>query len=348
MSRPTAGPRMVARGIELREPPALSVARRRVAEVVSTWSPGTTLESLSVVEGGTSSLVYLAELAGGPVPTVVIKMAHPGLAPVRNRDVLRQAKVMNALGRSVPTVLFMDPGSPPDTPPLFGMTFVEGESLEPVLDPILGPLPSAEVLRSRSLEAVVMLARDVAVRPADAGLEDEPVVTLPEEIERWSRACRTVDPELVPEWQPCAEALLNHVPPEMEPVICHGDYRLGNTLAVGPSVRSVIDWEVWSVSDPRLDLTWITMFTDEGRHPLALRRVESLLSPREMADAYENAAQIRLGELTWFDAFTRFKEAAITALLVKHGRRRAVPPARTEELAASCPVLIRDSRRLLG
>ena len=64
---------------------------------------------------------------------IVVKVAPPGLAPVRNRDVLRQARLLRALagvdGVCVPQVLLEDAGSPP----FFVMDFVEGESYEPKL-----------------------------------------------------------------------------------------------------------------------------------------------------------------------------------------------------------------------
>jgi hypothetical protein len=52
-------------------------------------------------------------------------------------------------------------------------------------------------------------------------------------------------------------ALLGSVPPPADPAIVHGDFRLGNALCMGGSVNVVIDWEIWSVGDPRVDLGWL-------------------------------------------------------------------------------------------
>src|SRR6476619_1342141 len=84
--------------------------------------------------GGASSLTYSARVGD---QRVVVKVAPPGLAPVLNRDVLRQARVIRALQGTavpVPEVLWEDDGDPPDEPPLFVMSFVEGASLEPLFD----------------------------------------------------------------------------------------------------------------------------------------------------------------------------------------------------------------------
>ncbi len=64
---------------------------------------------------------------------IVVKVSPPGLDPVRNRDMLRQARVHKALEGSpvpVPTVLATDAGDPPDVPPFFVMEFVPGECVE--------------------------------------------------------------------------------------------------------------------------------------------------------------------------------------------------------------------------
>ena len=75
--------------------------------------------TLEPLPGGISSLTYATTLSGtGEADRrVVVKVAPPGLEPVRNRDVLRQARVMAALHRApgvlVPEVLVTDAGSPP-------------------------------------------------------------------------------------------------------------------------------------------------------------------------------------------------------------------------------------------
>ena len=47
----------------------------------------------------------------------------------------------------------------------------------------------------------------------------------------------------------------------------HGDYRLGNILCEGDEPTGIIDWEIWSVTDPRIDLGWLLLFCDTEAFP---------------------------------------------------------------------------------
>src|SRR5690606_22814087 len=196
----------------------------------------------------------------------------PGLAPVLNRDVLRQGWVMAAVARvpgvRAPAVRFDDEGLPPETPPFVVMDLVAGECVEPLLEDAREPT-SAHRIRARYLEAARMLGHLHRAHPAQVGLGDEPVVTLAAEIDRWTQAFATVPEDLQGNHRACARALLESAPEQQEPVINHGDYRLGNTLCEDDEVTAIIDWEIWSVGDPRVDLAWLTYFTDEAGHPAA-------------------------------------------------------------------------------
>jgi len=99
--------------------------------------------------GGTSSLTYVATLSGVPAgyERVVLEVAPPGLAPVRNRDVLRQARITRVLadrpGVRVPAVLFWDEGKSPDASPFVAMELVPGQCVEPCSEPtVRAPRPT--------------------------------------------------------------------------------------------------------------------------------------------------------------------------------------------------------------
>jgi aminoglycoside phosphotransferase (APT) family kinase protein len=298
----------------------------RTSAAVRAWMAGATVDRIEPLTGGASSLTYVAELSGAPegCGRVVLKVAPPGLAPVRNRDVLRQARLMEAVqerpGVLVPRVLFEDPGAPPAVPPFLAMSLVPGECVEPVLAP-RGSVPPAQV-RGRALDAARMLAALHRVDPRETPLSGEPVVSLGEEIDRWTRAFGTVADDLRAGYEVVARRLHDTMPPAMEPVFTHGDYRLGNTLCEGDRVAAIIDWEIWSLGDPRVDVTWLTFFTDEAEHPASPSAEPTGMPTRaEIVAAYEEFRGAPLTDLDWFDALTKYKESAATALLIKRSRK---------------------------
>jgi aminoglycoside phosphotransferase (APT) family kinase protein len=321
---------------------SIADVQRRTAQTLAVRWPGSTVRRLSRLPGGASSLTYLAEVTGAPRDRVVVKMAPPGLAPVRNRDVLRQARVLQALAQvpevAVPQVHATDAGDPPDIPPLFVMDYVDGESYEPLLTAprSRADLPTAEQVESRALAAVQMLAALHRQGVAGLGLADEPVTSLPEECARWAKAFATceltaAEAELETE---CRRRLVRHQPVQVNPVILHGDWRLGNMQCQGGAVRAVIDWEIWSVGDPRTDLAWMMLMADR-EHPSAGSPDAFIPLPRQLLAWYETAANAAVGELDWVQGLMRYKQGATSALLVKNAQRRGEAGEHVERLRSS-------------
>jgi len=333
----------------------LAQLRDRVGRTVTGWRPGARVLGVSPLTGGTSSLTFLVELAGVPAgeTPVVLKVAPPGLPPLRNRDVLRQARLQRAVQGSsrplAPDVLFADPGDPPDVPPYMAMNLVAGECVEPVLsDAASRPAPG--VVRARFFDAVRVLAQLHALVPASAGLGDEPVIGLADEVDRWTRAFATLSPEMAGDYERAAKALRASMPAPLPPAVNHGDYRLGNTLCGGDQVNAVIDWEIWSVGDPRVDLSWMTFFTDGAGHPaVAPGTVAGTPAAREVVRAYEDALGRPVPELGWFDALTRYKEAAATGLLLKRARKLGRPVKESmTRMEPELPRLVRQAIKIVS
>ncbi len=303
------------------------------------------VRSIAALTGGSSSLTFLVETDDEPI---VLKVAPPGLPPLRNRDVLRQGKLMRALhGRDrvlVPEVYFDDAGDPPDVPPFVAMGFVAGECVEPILDPSRDPARHA-TNRARALDAIDVLAALHELEPDAIGLGDEPVVGLADEIDRWTRAFATVPEEWQGNYEEVATALHASMPEPLPPVVNHGDFRLGNTLCDGDRLTAIIDWEIWSVGDPRVDLSWFCYFTDEARHPAASSTDPTGMPTRdEVVAPYTKAVGHEVPDLDWFDALARYKEAAATALIFKRMPRDAETPPSMSRMVDAFPVLLEEAR----
>jgi aminoglycoside phosphotransferase (APT) family kinase protein len=293
--------------------------------------------------GGASSFTFRGARSGRPV---VIKLAPPGVEPIAHRDVLRQARIIKALAATrvpVPEVLWEDPGDPPLVPPLFVMSHVEGGSVEPLFD---GCPPTPEVAE-RYRNACRAMAALHSVSPSELGLGGEPVIDPVSEVERWCQTLQTVDVALVPGWQGVRDALLRCAPTAVEPSVVHGDFRLGNLMAVGAHIGAVIDWEIWSIGDPRIDAGWFLINCD----PDTYRRVpaaDGMAPPiAELAEIYQHELGREVADLGWFCALACFKSAATWSLIVKHNRRRRAPREELEAMATGLPRLLRRAQSIV-
>ncbi len=298
---------------------------------------------LAPLAGGASSLTFRGEREGR---AVVIKVAPPGVAPVGHRDVLRQARIMKALAATrvpVPEVMWEDPGDPPDTPPLFVMSHGEGDCVEPLFD---GRPPTAD-LAERYRGACRVMAALHGLSPHGLGLAGETVTDPVAEVQRWCDTLQTVDAALVPGWREVRDALLACAPAAVGPSVVHGDFRLGNLMAVGSRITAVIDWEIWSIGDPRIDAGWFLINCDPETYQRVADSAGMAPPTGELAELYGRELGCEVTDLGWFRALACFKSAATWSLIVKHNRRRRSPQAEWEAMAPTLPRLLERARSML-
>lgn len=223
----------------------------RVRERLAARHPGVPFGELRTLPGGHSGLTY--SIAAGPA-SYVVKAVPPGQRPVGRNDVLRQAEVLRALTGSpvpVPSVVAVDEREPA----WFAMEFVDGEAVEPVLDEHrLDP----GLCRTRML-ALAGVLRDLHGSKTEVTSE---LLDPMGELERWGRTMRAVPENLRPGAEELLSRLASAVPDGMPPTLTHGDFRLGNVLCRGERPAAVVDWEIWALGDPRIDLGWFLLFAD--------------------------------------------------------------------------------------
>jgi aminoglycoside phosphotransferase (APT) family kinase protein len=280
---------------------------------------------------------------------VVVKVAPPGVRPIAHRDVLRHARIIRALSPTsvpVPELLFDDPGDPPDVPPLFVMSYLEGIACEPLFDDVdCGP---EAVVAERFRNAIATLAQLHRLTPAAVGLTSESVTGPLDEVERWCRTLETTDAAVAPGWRDVADSLRISAPPTLPPAVVHGDFRLGNLLAVEGRIAAVIDWEIWSVGDPRVDAGWFLINCEPGTYRRSTRYTTTVPSLSELTEIYRQELGSPVPELNWFRALACFKSTATWSLIVKHNRRRGAPDPELEALAPVLPHLLSRARELLS
>jgi aminoglycoside phosphotransferase (APT) family kinase protein len=324
------------------------IAARATAAAATLWSDARVFD-VTPLEGGHSGLTVAAQFAAEDVVRpVVIKLAPAGRPAVGRHDVLRQARVHRALAAlpdvAVPAVVFETAGPPP----LFAMERAPGEALEPLLDAPDVTRPATETAR-RARAAVTMLAALHRYEPAAVGLGDEAADDPLGELDRWVPVMEAIEPELRPRAAELEGALRADVPAPWPSRVLHGDFRLGNLLCDDGAVTAIIDWEIWSVGDPRADLAWMLAFCDTEDLPGISAPAAGMPTATELVAAYEEATGAAVTDLAWFDALARFKMAAVMGHNLRRHREGRHHDPYQERLPATILRLVdRGLDRLAG
>lgn len=310
----------------------------RVAAALRRRAGDIDVGELQVMPGGHSGLTY--RLTAG-ARDMVVKAVPPGQRSIGRHDMLRQARILQALAGTevpVPAVVAVDE----DEPAWYAMDLVAGESVEPVLDePSVEPGLAATRMQRAAEVLPVLHGVPVATLPVDG-----PALSPGDELARWVRTMAAVPPELVPLAGRLERRLTATVPPAGEPVLVHGDYRLGNILSQVAEPVAIIDWEIWSIGDPRVELGWFLVFADGSNFPGVGRDVPGLPSEHELVQCYTGGGELQ--GIEWFNALGRFKMAAIMGHnLRRHREGRHHDPAQ-EQLPATISRLLESGLERVG
>jgi aminoglycoside phosphotransferase (APT) family kinase protein len=244
---------------------------------------------------------------------------------------------MAALGRHglpVPQIIAADSSGLADGRALVVMQRVDGTGWE----------AAASELGDRAVTelAVSFLRRLGEVDPRDLGL-CEPPVSLAAELDRWRSLLR-----FCPDWLagPCDRlygALVADLPGPGPERLVHGDFHYGNMLFHSGSLAGVLDWEIATVSDQRLDLGCLAVASLRRRYPEPNPTGGLDVSLSELA----RMSAVPADEARWFAAAGCLKYAAILGYNLGLHRKGRRVDALYEQLVLTMGGLAADGITLL-
>jgi aminoglycoside phosphotransferase (APT) family kinase protein len=271
--------------------------------------------------GGFSNLTYLVRAGGDEF---VLRRPPFGVKPGVAHDVLREGRLLAALRpayKRVPSVIALCDDVGVIGSPFFVMERVRGLILR-------GTLPRALALEKRQLRALSAAVIDTlaglhAVNWRVPGLESlgRPEGYVERQVAGWSRrwtAARTSD---VASIERVAAWLATHAPAAGDAALVHNDFKFDN-LVLDPAdptrVRAVLDWEMATIGDPRLDLATTLGYWLEADDPppllqlgLGITSLPGNWTREQVVSAYETASGRSVGDPVWLLAFGLFKVAVI-------------------------------------
>jgi aminoglycoside phosphotransferase (APT) family kinase protein len=135
--------------------------------------------------------------------------------------------------------------------------------------------------------------------------------------ERWQRA-KTED---LPAMETLARWLVERIPPAIAPTVVHNDFKLDNMMldhADPGRVVAVLDWDMTTLGDPRIDLGTLLGYWPEASDPperLAIAMqptyLEGFPTRAEVVERYAARTGGDVAAIAFFETFALFKLAVV-------------------------------------
>ena len=240
-------------------------ADRLVAWMDATALPGAGAPlECRYISGGSQNEIY--ELRRGDLHCAM-RIPPPTAPADRDKGIVREWRIIEALdGTDVPhteaVAVCTDPAVLGRT--FYLMGFVDGWSpME--LDNGRWPEPFDSDLEARqglAYELVEGIARLSKVDWRARGLEDlgRPEGFHERQVDRWTAFLERIKGRELTGFEEASAWLRTHKPIDYIPGLMHGDYQFANVMyRHGRPARlaAIVDWEMGTVGDPKLDLAWV-------------------------------------------------------------------------------------------
>ncbi|QIY93658.2 phosphotransferase family protein [Streptomyces sp. S1D4-11] len=281
--------------------------------------PGEPVE-VSLISGGTSNDIF--DIRRGE-RRMVLRKPPEKVPPGRNETMLREFRVLNALGGTeVPhpeAIAVCD-----DTDVIGSCFYLMGHvnGWSPMnTDGWPEPFQSDLSLRpGLAYELVEGIAKLGNVDWRAQGLEGfgKPDGFHDRQVDRWQAHLAKFRFREIPGLDAAAAWLRTHRPRHWEPGIIHGDYQFANVMfkhGAPAELAALVDFEMATVGDPLLDLGWVVMGwpnADEDRD--AAGRYADYTGMPDRADIIEHYAKVSgrdVGDIDYYVILARFKMAIV-------------------------------------
>jgi len=287
---------------------------------VAAVGPTTALD-LTQFPRGFSNLTYLVTTDDAEY---VLRRPPFGVKAGIAHDVLREGRLLAALRPvypHVPVVVALCDDESVIGAPFFVMERVQG--IIPRGGAPRGVPFDAAQLQALSGAAIRTLAGLHAVDWRAAGLDalGRPDGYLERQVTGWTRRWNGARTSDVPSIERVAAWIALQAPAAGAATLVHNDFKFDN-LVLDPDdpsrVRAVLDWEMATIGDPRLDLaTSLGYWLEPGDPPpllqlgLGITALPGSFTRQQVVAAYEAASGRGVGDPVWLLAFGLFKVAVI-------------------------------------
>ena len=282
------------------------------------------------ISGGSQNEIY--ELRRGDLHCAM-RIPPPTAPAGRDEGIFREWRIIEALGGTdVPhtkaIAVCTDPAVAGRT--FYLMGFVDGWS--PMSARRSWPEPFGSDLQARrglAFELVEGIARLSKVDWRAKGLADlgRPDGFHERQVARWTAFLDRIKGRDLPGFEEAAAWLRAHRPLDFIPGLMHGDYQFANVMfghGAPARLAAIVDWEMGTVGDPKLDLGWVLQSWPEdtsGGDGSVGGYVDMTGMPSrgEVLGYYAKASGRQVDDIDYYIVLARWK----LAIVLEQGYQRA-------------------------
>lgn len=293
------------------------------------------------LSGGTQNVIYKVSRGEN---VCVLRMPPEGAPPDRDKGILREWRIIEALdGTEVPHTAAV--GVCPDASvlgrPFYLMGFVDGWS--PMdqhgkwPEPFDSDMAARPGLSYQLAEGIALLSK---VDWKAKGLHDlgRPDGFHERQVDRWTAFFERIKGREIDGLDAATGWLRTHRPLDFIPGLMHGDYQFANVMyrhGAPAQMAAIVDWEMGTVGDPKLDLGWMVQsWPEDTDEPSAMSYVDmrGMPSRTEVVEHYAKVSGRQVDDLDYYLVLAKWK----LAIVLEQGFQRA---GDNEKLRAYGPVI---------
>ena len=294
------------------------------------------------ISGGTQNEIY--EIRRGDLHAA-LRIPPTGAPAARDEGIRREWRIIEALdGTDVPhtaAIAACDDDAVLGRP-FYLMGFVDGWSPMSVDEwpaPFDVDLEARRGLAFQLVEGIALLSKvDWRAR----GLSDlgRPDGFHERQVDRWTAFLDRVRTRELPGFDEAAAWLRAHRPIDYVPGLMHGDYQFANVMyrhGAPARLAAIVDWEMGTVGDPKLDLGWVVHPWPEdveGKDSgFSYVDMEGMPSRSEILAHYAEVSGRQVDDMDYYMVLAKWK----LAVVLEQGFQRA---GDDEKLQAFGPVVL--------
>ena len=308
------------------EPPTIDV------EALGAWMdtqelPGSGAPTARYISGGSQNEIY--EIRRGDL-RAALRIPPPTAPESRDAGIMREWRIIEALdGTDVPhteaVAVCDDQGVLGRT--FYMMGFVDGWS---PMDAPDWPSPFHEDLDARAGLAFQLVDGIAELSKVDwqaRGLHDlgRPDGFHDRQVPRWTAFLERIKGRDLPGFDEATAWLDTHRPIDFIPGLMHGDYQFANVMfrhGAPARLAAIVDWEMGTVGDPKLDLAWVVQSWPEDTSDAeggSYVDLTGMPGRAALLEYYAEASGRQVDDIDYYDVLARWK----LSIVLEQGFQRA-------------------------